>query len=203
MTSGGKKPPRPPAAPTMPVTLPTRSGGAMPATQANTPPVPRPRKNAISTNGDAGRAPRAAAAARRRPPGPRRRPARSPTTVRGPIRSDSMPPTGRAMTAAMAKPAVRVPAAGQVEVVDVLEVGRQVGREGDEAAEGDGVQEGHLPGHRQLQRPRPASGTTGSVFGCHSGESRIADQTGPRPRPAATAMIRWVARSRTSRRTAA
>ena len=35
----------------------------------------------------------------------------SPTTFRGPIRSERMPPNGRATTTAMAKPAVRVPAA--------------------------------------------------------------------------------------------
>ena len=32
-------------------------------------------------------------------------------TVRGPMRSESVPPTGRATTAAIANPAVRVPAA--------------------------------------------------------------------------------------------
>ena len=97
-------------------------------------------------------------------------------TVRGPTLSEMIPPIGRAMTAAMAKPAVRVPAARQVEVVDVLEVGRQVGREGDEAAEGDGVQEGHLPGHGELRR-RGELGHHRVGVRCQSGESRIINQT--------------------------
>ena len=47
----------------------------------------------------------------------------------------------------------------QVEVVDVLQVGRQICREGDEAAEGGRVEESHLPGDRKLRG--------GNEFGNH------------------------------------
>ena len=42
------------------------------------------------------------------------------TTTRGPILSATMPPIGRAITAAMAKPAVRVPVL-VIEAVDILQ----------------------------------------------------------------------------------
>jgi hypothetical protein len=54
MTSGGTKPPRPPAAPTSPVTVPTLSGEATLPTSADTAPLAapsnaaRPRKQIVA-----------------------------------------------------------------------------------------------------------------------------------------------------------
>jgi hypothetical protein len=94
----------------MPETLPTRSAGAWAATQANTPPVPSPRNAASSTKdrpaGTSGCGCSATTTASTAAPANA-----VAATVRGPTRSESTPPIGRAITAAMAKPAVRVPAA--------------------------------------------------------------------------------------------
>jgi hypothetical protein len=79
---------------------------------------------------------------------------------------------------------VRVPGFRQVEAVDVLEVGRQVRREGDEAAEGHGVQERHLPGQRQLDR-RDELGDDGSRVG--SPQRRVAHHRTARDAVAASA----------------
>lgn len=109
MTSGGKNPPSPPQAPTIPVTAATRSAGANSATQAKTPPVPSPRKRAIRTkevpagiSGDSRNAMINDITA-----APANEVA---TTLRGLILSATMPPIGLAITAAIAKPAVLVPA---------------------------------------------------------------------------------------------
>ena len=93
----------------MPVTVPTFAGGASCATQAKVAPVPRPRNTAISTKaipaGTSGGSFRAITIAITAAPA-----SETIITARGPTLSDRMPPTGLAITAAMAKPAVRVPA---------------------------------------------------------------------------------------------
>src|SRR5699024_8177756 len=48
MTSGGTNPPRPPAAPTNPVTEPTTDGSLVWETSAKTAPEPRPRPAAMT-----------------------------------------------------------------------------------------------------------------------------------------------------------
>ncbi len=110
ITSGGKKPPRPPAAPTRPVTAPTRAGGLASATQANTDPAPIPIITAIRMKSTAANPLPSSGlkiiqTARSAAP-----PHEIAVIRRGPNLSDSAPPIGRAMTAAMAKPAVRAPA---------------------------------------------------------------------------------------------
>ena len=91
------------------MTAPTRSGGADRATQANTPPVPMPRKNAIAMNvapaAISGGGCSTTTAAITAVPA-----SEIITTIFGWIRSDRIPPIGRAITAAMANPAVRAPA---------------------------------------------------------------------------------------------
>ena len=89
--------------------LPTFPGGASTPTQANTPPVPRPSAAAMATNvRPAGTSPsgcRFTTQARTATPV-----SEVITTGLGPNLSASTPPTGRASTAASAKPAVRAPA---------------------------------------------------------------------------------------------
>jgi hypothetical protein len=48
------------------------------------------------------------------------------------------------------KPCGSSASTGQAKAIDVFDIRRQVGRECHETAEGDGIQEGHLPGERQL-----------------------------------------------------
>ena len=91
------------------MTVPTRSGGAERATQAKTPPVPMPRKNAstmkLAPAASSGGGCRVTTTAITADPA-----SEIITTIFGWSRSDRIPPIGRAMTAAMANPAVRAPA---------------------------------------------------------------------------------------------
>jgi hypothetical protein len=111
MTSGGKKPPRPPAAPTMPVTAPFVSGKKV-GTILNTAPAPMPRKNAsvrqkIVTGTMVG-----SDACQERPTASSPTPKNAMLSTRcPPKRSAQRPPSGLAISAAtIVKPAVRAPA---------------------------------------------------------------------------------------------
>ena len=91
------------------MTEPTDFAGARRATHANTPPVPMPRKSASMMNvapdhTSAGGLKTAMNAITAVPAN------EASTTYLGGMRSDSVPPTGRASTAASANPAVRAPA---------------------------------------------------------------------------------------------
>ena len=64
----------------------------------------------------------------------------------------------------------------QVEGVDVLEVGRQVGGEGDEAAERHRVEERHLPRDGKLHGGRRVSGRPGRCWASTPATSCIVNQ---------------------------
>ena len=105
-TRGGKKPPRPPMAPTRPVTVAV-SPGKYCGTSLKTAPLPSPssaaQPSAPTVNGIIeGQASSSAKGTTAR---------KTPESTRAPpIRSASMPPTGRSSVASTTKPAVRNPA---------------------------------------------------------------------------------------------
>ena len=91
------------------MTEPTDLAGARRATQANTPPVPMPRKSASMMNVTADQ--RSAGGWNTAMNAITAVPANDASTTNfGGMRSDSVPPTGRASTAASANAAVRAPA---------------------------------------------------------------------------------------------
>src|SRR5262245_64413531 len=120
-TSGGKNPPSPPAAPTIPVTAPTDCGKYS-GTSLNTAPLPSPMAAAIPNApmvnvtiiGQARKTAIADVAGKTHS-----------KIFRPPIRSASIPPTGRIAVASTTNPAVRNPAAPGVSLnISVKKVGR-------------------------------------------------------------------------------
>ena len=89
------------------------------------------------------------------------------------------------------KPAIRLAASAWVEAVGGLEVGGQVDRERDVAAERDGVEEARLPGDRQPRRRRePASPATSVGHGPAGGVAQDQPGDDARRRASTTAVIR-------------
>ena len=138
ITSGGTKPPRPPAAPTMPVTEPTLAAGRRWATRANVAPAAarghRPWTGTRSCRRV--RAPASSTGSRHRRRPRRRRPSApiGPDPVREPA-ADRSHQDGDDHEAGHPVRRVR-----RGEAVGVLQVGGQVDAEGDVAAEADRVE---------------------------------------------------------------
>src|SRR5512132_1646028 len=108
MTIGGRNPPRPPAAPTRPVTLPTLGAGTPVPTRANTAPLPRPRAAAMVRKATVARTMWGWKAVTTAPAATTPRDHLSTGT---PVtRSASQPPTGRARVARTTNPAARLAA---------------------------------------------------------------------------------------------
>src|SRR5215211_6531141 len=105
MTIGG---PRPPAAPTRPVTLPTWAAGTRVPTRANTAPLPSPRAAAMARQATVARAMWGWKAATTAPAATTPRAHR--ITGTPVIWSASQPPTGRARVARTTNPAARLAA---------------------------------------------------------------------------------------------
>src|SRR6185503_20160633 len=137
ITTGGKNPPSPPAAPTIPVAAPVDCGKSS-GTALKTAPLPRPRnpasvRQAIVTGSQVGLAEMCASQAASSPA-----PTNTKTsTVAEPIRSERRPPTGRA---SVAEAGVR-----QRDVEPVAQQLREEHRHRHEAAEGDEVEEREPP----------------------------------------------------------
>ena len=109
-SNGGKKPPRPPAAPTIPVAAPVAFGKNS-GTCLNTAPLPRPRKTAIVRQKIVTGTIDGSEACQERPIASTPIPMKTSTsTLRAADPIGEQPPTGRAAVANRVNPAARSPA---------------------------------------------------------------------------------------------
>src|SRR4029453_17479937 len=198
MTIGGRNPPRPPAAPTRPVTLPTWATGTRVPTMANTAPLPRPsaaamvRKATVATAMLGWKAVTTAPAATT----PRaHRITGTPVLRSAGARAGEPAPDGAGQGGQDHEPGRPAGRVGGFEAVESLQERGQVDAEGPEPAEGDGVDDGQVagdgqpgrgpePGHERLGGLRAVGGVAAKDQEGHTGHGQEGGYDQERPGPA-------------------
>jgi hypothetical protein len=162
------KPPRPPAAPTNPVTAPTDAGGERRPTRAKTAPLPTPSPAATVEERDRGRRDRQLEGDDDRTEPDDREGRREHARRAHAIGEHAAHGTGQGGQQDEAPGSGS--SVGDLEAVDLLQVGREVHPERDETTEGDGVEGSEIEGDPQPEAARSRA-AIGNSWGSQPGAS--------------------------------